>query len=200
MGEDNSKGYDRQERINDLEKKSNRIGNDIDKMWDDPRFSFEECIHAGFAQRQVDDHIKSLKQMNKLDKNFKENINLNDYRNPDGSFNVYKAEIPLEMLGGEKGYKMLKILHHEGFAIGNGEKMLFCEYGITDDNLELRIWDSEEKKEDWVKIEQVGKSYASNEDVYNILFGENSEKWVNPHDYNLLSHNCQIYAKQKIKQ
>lgn len=48
-------------------------------------------------------------------------------------------------------------------------------------------------------MEKVGKSYASDKEVKDILFGQKSEKWANPNDYNILARNCQDYSNEKIK-
>ncbi len=41
------------------------------------------------------DDIQSLYQMEDNEEKFRNNINLDDYRNEDGIFNVYKVERPL---------------------------------------------------------------------------------------------------------
>ena len=126
---------------------------------------------------------------------------MNDYRNNDGTFNVYKTERPLNTKNGEESYKLSKRIHHEGIAIGNGKKMLFSDYGVKDKpNISVRFWDSKEKIEKWEKIEQIGKSNSSNEDVKKIFFGKKSENWINPKDYNFCCHNCKDYSKEKIEE
>ena len=201
MGNDNSEGYNREERIKKEEAKCKRLGKDIDDMWKDPMFSVEECVNAGKVYSEMTDRLNSLKEMNKSEKKFSEKINLNDYRNNDGTFNIYKTERPLNTKNGEKSYKLSKGAHHEGIAIGNGKKMLFSDYGVKDNtNLAVRFWDSKEKIEKWEKIEQIGKSNSSNEDVKKIFFGKKSENWINPNDYNLCCHNCKDYSKEKIEE
>ena len=70
MVNDNSSEYDKDESIKRLEKKSQKLDKDIDEMWKDSMFSFEECIHAQTAKQIIDDQTKSLKEMNESEKNF----------------------------------------------------------------------------------------------------------------------------------
>ena len=90
---------------------------------------------------------------------------------------------------------MSKSFHHEGIGIGNGTKILFSDYGVNEGNLAVRFWDSQENKDKWKVLKEVGKSNASDNDINNIFFGPKSEKWTNPHNYNLFFHNCQDYSK-----
>lgn len=200
MGDENSKVYNRSEKIFNEENKSARLDKDIEKMWNSPYFSVEECVHAHMAKSMMDDRIKSLKQMNEKENSFSENIDLDKYRNSDGTFNVYKTSRPLNCPYGEKSYKMSKGAHHEGMAIGNGKNILYSDYGVNENNLGVRFWDGKENKENWAKIEKVGETKASDNDVKNIFFGEKSDRWVNPKDYNLVFHNCQDYSKEKIRE
>ncbi len=200
MGKDNSKGYNREERIKNEEAKCKRLGKDIDDMWKDPMFSVEECVNAGKVYCQMLDRINSLKEMNKSEKKFSEKINLNDYRNNDGTFNIYKTKRPLNTKNGEKSYKLSKGAHHEGIAIGNEKNILFSDYGVKDNHLAVRFWDSKENKDKWSVVEKVGVSNASDKEIMDIFFGEKSENWINPNNYNLLLHNCQDYSKEIINQ
>ena len=67
--------------------------------------------------------LKDKKKMDEEEKNFTKNINLDEYRNSDGTFNVYKAKRSLK--GGKGPDKIIKKLHHEGVAIGNDKKKLW---------------------------------------------------------------------------
>ena len=136
--------------------------------------------------------------MDEEEKNFTKNINLDEYRNSDGTFNVYKVKRSLK--GGKGADKIIKKLHHEGVAIGNDKKKFFTDYGVGEKDLEVRFWDDKEEKDNWDKIEKVGTSKISNDEVKDILFGESSEKWTNSDDYKLIKHNCQDYSKEKISQ
>ena len=70
MGNDNSEGYNREERIKNEEAKCKRLKKDIDDMWKDPMFSVEEWVNAGKVYSEMTDRLKSLKEMNKSEKNF----------------------------------------------------------------------------------------------------------------------------------
>ena len=199
MGNDYSNEYNRGERIEEEEKDIQRLEKDIDKMWDNPFYSVEECVNANTALELKRDNLESLKAMDEAEKKFSKNINLDNYRNDDGTFNIYRTKRPLNIGSGERSYKLSNKAHHEGIAIGNGENFLYSDYGVEDGQLNVRFWDEKEKKENWSEIEQVGKSNISNDEVKNELFGKKSEKWVNPNDYNLVLQNCQDYAKEKIK-
>ena len=58
--------------------------------------------------------------------------------------------------------------------------MLFSDYGVNDGNLNVRFWDSNQPKDHWRDVEFFGKSNASNDQVKDTFFGQNSEKWTNP--------------------
>ena len=66
--DDNSGSYDRNKSIQNLENKSKNLGKDIDEMWISPCFSVEECVHAQKVQKNIDDQVKSLKDMNESEK------------------------------------------------------------------------------------------------------------------------------------
>lgn len=105
------------------------------------------------------DDIQSLYQMEDNEEKFRNNINLDDYRNEDGIFNVYKVERPLNFR--EKWEKLddkNRKIHHEGLAIGNGKKMFYSDYGVKEGDLKLRFWDGKENKENWKRNTMVGKS------------------------------------------
>ncbi len=192
MGAQNSK-YDRSKRIDELREKRFKIMDDSFKM-DDFSEKFKEWEKAD----KIDDKIKRLEEMDKIEKNFDKNINLNEYRNPDGTFNVYKCERSLDVKGGKASNSIIKALHHEGVAIGNGKKMFFTDFGTKKEFLDVRFWDSEEKKDKWKKIEKVGTSNATNDDIKKIFFGEKSEQWNSHDDYKPFAHNCKHYVKEKI--
>lgn len=50
--------------------------------------------------------LKDKKKMDEEEKNFTKNINLDEYRNSDGTFNVYKAKRSLK--GGKGADKIIK--------------------------------------------------------------------------------------------
>ena len=129
------------------------------------------------------------------------NINLKDYRYWDGTFSVYKTERLLSLPGssGASAYKVtMGLAHHEGVAIGNERNMLFSDYGVGEDNLEIRFWSSEEHKDNWQKINKEGISRASDDYIVSLFFGLYCKEWVSPLEYNPFNHNCQHYAQKKI--
>ena len=124
--------------------------------------------------------------MNESERNFCKNINLNKYRNDDGTFNIYKVERPLNGKGGENAYKIKRKIHHECMAIGNEKNLLYFDYGTKEKgSLDFRIWDSKDKVDNWKGIKKVGTSNASDDDVKNILYGEESDEWTDHNDYNI---------------
>ena len=192
--------YNREERIRNLEQKSDEIRNDTLRMYEDKKYTTTDILDSWSKKDKIDDDIKRLKLMDENEKNFDKNINLDDYRNSDGTFNVYKTKRSLNTKGGKQTQKIIKILHHEGIAFGNDKKKFFADYGVGEGDLEVRFWDDKENKDNWEKIEKVGTTNASDEKIKDILFGESSEKWTNPDDYKVLNHNCQDYAKEKISE
>ena len=71
MGNQGSNDYDREEKIRNEQIKIENLSRDREKMWEDPFFSFEECVHAGIAEDIMRNNVESLKQMNEAEKNFK---------------------------------------------------------------------------------------------------------------------------------
>ena len=190
------KRYNRNEVIENKQKKLGKLDKEIDKMWQSPWSDVDECTDVGRYASMQRNEINSLKKMNEAENNFNKNINLNEYRNEDGSFNIYKTKRPLNNAFGEESYNKSSKMFHQGIAIGNDKKMLFSDYGVNDGNLNVRFWDSNQPKDHWRDVEFFGKSNASNDQVKDTFFGQNSEKWTNPNDYNLLFHNCQDYSNQ----
>lgn len=144
--------------------------------------------------------ISCSKKLKKIAEKFS-NINLNDYRYSNGTFSVYKTErlLSLPRPIGASSYKVTKgFAHHEGVAIGNELNMLFSDYGVGEDNLEIRFWSSKEPKDNWQKINYEGISRASNDYIVKLFFGEHCKEWVAPLEYNPFYHNCQHYAQKKI--
>lgn len=214
MGAD-SKEYNRDERIKHFEEESLKIQKCIDKMHDDSNNSITKVANdilldsiSKIAQKRkekIDMKIESLKKMNESEKHFTTNYDLKDYRNEDGTFNIYKCERPLNKKYGETKNTIVPVSHHEGVAIGNKEKKLYFDYGVnakdnTNINMAFRCWDDKENKDIWTNIEKVGTSNASDNDLKTILYGENSEKWIDKNDYNTFLHNCQTFSKEKIKE
>ena len=199
MGNDNQKEYDRNESIKKLEKKSEKLEKDIDEMWKDPMFSFEECIHAQTAKEIMDDQVKSLNEMNESEKKFSK-INLDEYRNKNGNFDVYEVKRPLNISSSRQSSTMSSKFFHEGFAFGNEQKKIFTDYGVGEGNSAIRFWDSSENKDNFIKMTKVGESTLSNNKVKDSLFGKKSENWSSPNSYSIIGHNCQDYAKQIKKE
>ena len=110
----------------------------------------------------------------------------------------YSLKMPLNNSSGGSSFKSSSSnFFHEGIVIGNGNKMLYSDYGVdNEEKLHVRFWDSNHPKDQWRDVKNVGSSRASNDQVKNIFFGQQSEQWTNPYDYSLASHNCQHYAKQ----
>ena len=168
-------------------------------MWKDPICTFSQLLQAYDELDKMNKNIKIFKQMNKNEDKFSKDINLNDYRNDDGTFTVYKVERPLDFKFGKEANKAKRKLHHEGLAFGNIKNKFYTDYGVKDGNVNVRFWDGKEDKENWEKIKEVGKSNALDNDIKEILFHNNIEKWYDPDDYSVIFHNCQDYSKEKIK-
>ena len=197
MGNEGYK-YNRNERIQNLEKRRDELTTETLNMYHDNKSTTSEILKSWEKKDKIEDDIRRLKIMDEKEKNFTKNINLDEYRNRDGTFNVYKTKRSFK--GGIGEDKIIKKLHHEGIAIGNDKKKFFTDYGVGEGDLEVRFWDDKEEKDNWDKIEKVGTSEVSNDGVKDILFGQSSEKWTNHDDYKTLKHNCQDYSKEKITQ
>ena len=137
MGSD----YNREEKIRNLEQKSDEIRNDTLRMYEDKKYTTTDILDSWSKKDKIDDDIKRLKLMDENEKNFDKSINLDDYRNSDGTFNVYKTKRSLNTKGGKQSQKIIKILHHEGIAFGNDKKKFFADYGVGEGDLEVRFWD-----------------------------------------------------------
>jgi len=197
MGNENLE-YNRDERIKNLEKRSDELRTETLNMYNDKKYTTQNILDSWDKKNKIDNSIKRLKKMDENEKNFDKNINLDEYRNSDGTFNVYKAKRSLN--GGKGVDKIIKKLHHEGVAIGNDKKKFYTDYGVGEGDLEVRFWDEKENKDNWDKIEKVGTSKASDKEVKDILFGKSSEEWTNKDDYHLIKRNCQDYSNEKINQ
>lgn len=169
-------------------------------MYNDPKKSTSEILESWEKKDKIEDKIKRLEEIDKIEKNFEKNINLDEYRNSDGTFNVYKSKRALDFKGGEASNNILKSLHHEGVAIGNDKKMFFTDYGTNKEFLDVRFWDSSENKDNWRTIEKVGTSNATDNQVKKIFFGKKSDNWNNHDDYSVRNHNCKHYANEKIEE
>ena len=174
----------------------------LNKMWQSPWVDYDEC--ANFSKRReynpeterMKSDINSLKRMNEAENNFNKNINLNDYRNEDGSFNVYEVKRPLNCPSGGSSFKSgSSKAFHQGVGIGNEQRMVYSDYGVNDRNLDVRFWGSNQPRDQWKDSKKVGTSFASNDQVKDIFFGPKSEEWTNHDNYGLLSHNCQHYTQ-----
>ena len=84
--------YDRGERIKELKQQSDKIRDDTLKMYNDPKKSTSEILESWEKKDKIEDKIKRLEEIDKIEKNFEKNINLDEYRNSDGTFNVYKSK------------------------------------------------------------------------------------------------------------
>ena len=142
--------YDRNERIKDLEKRKDELSTEINRTYVDKKYTIDDRLKLWDKKLKIYDDIKRLRTIDEKEKNFSKNINLDEYRNSDGSFNVYKVKRSLN--GGKGADKIIKKLHHEGIAIGNDKKKFYTDYGVGEDNLEVRFWDEKENKDNWDKI------------------------------------------------
>ncbi len=73
--------YDRGERIKELKQQSDKIRDDTLKMYNDPKKSTSEILESWEKQDKIEDKIKRLEEIDKIEKNFEKNINLDEYRN-----------------------------------------------------------------------------------------------------------------------
>lgn len=200
MGAENSKISFWQDKIRNEEQKQKEKIEDLDRMYKDPRSTCRQRLQVYDELDKMEKNLKIFHQMNINENKFNKDINLNDYRNDDGTFTVYKVERPLDFKFGKEANKAKEKLHHEGLAFGNKKNKFYTDYGVQDENVNVRFWDSKEDKENWEKIKEVGKSNASDNDIKEILFRNNIEKWYDPDGYSLIFHNCQDYSKEKIKE
>lgn len=182
-------------KIKELKQKRNEIRDHALKMYDDPNTSVSDRLLLWDEADKIDDKMKRLEKMNEIEENFDKNINLEEYRNSNGSLYIYKSERFLDTRGGKA---LPKSINHEGVAFGNDKKKFYTDYGTEKEFLDVRFWDSEEKKDNWKKTELVDVSYKSNDEIKEILFGEGSEERNNHDDYSIFNHNCKHYVKQKI--
>ena len=89
-------------------------------------------------------------------------------------------------------------IHHEGFAIGNGEKFIVVDYGKKGGDLDFNVTNVNDLN-DWTNKKIIGDINKSNEEICNILFGNDSEQnWSSSKKYNFIKHNCQDFVEKKI--
>ena len=75
--------YDRNERIQNLEKKSDELRTETLNMYNDGKSTTSEILKSWEKKDKIDGDIKRLKKMDEEEKNFTKNINLDEYRNSD---------------------------------------------------------------------------------------------------------------------
>ena len=121
-------------------------------MYNEPKYTLSDILDSWNKRDKIDNSIKRLKIMGENEKNFSKNINLDEYRNSDGTFNVYIAKRSLK--GGKGTDKIFKKLHHQGIAIGNDKKKLWTDYGVGEGDLEVRFWDDKEIKIIRIKLKK----------------------------------------------
>ncbi len=95
--------HDRNLKIKALEQRR-------DQLYHDALFkpSISDRLNSWDEKFKVDDEIKRLKLMDEKEKKFEKNINLDDYKNSDGTFNIYKTKRSLNVKGGETSQKLIK--------------------------------------------------------------------------------------------
>ena len=108
---DNPK-YDRGKKIKELKQQSDKETDDTLKMYNDPKNSTLKILTSWEERDKIDDEIKRLEKMDEIEKNFKKNINLDEYRNDDGTFNIYRTKRSLNFSGGEASNSIIKKFHH----------------------------------------------------------------------------------------
>ena len=167
MGNANSNEYDRNETILNLDKE------EINWMlFGMIPFRFWRMYPCG-SGNMIGEHTEKLKDMNLKEEKFS-NINLDEYRNSDGTFNSYKVKRPLNCRSWNELYRVSSKLFHQGVGIGKEEKIIFFRLW----HLERKFWLGRYWKSRNIKcFKWRNKGY--------IFFGKNSEKWVNHNDYNL---------------
>ena len=129
MGNANSNEYDRNETILNLDKE------EINWMlFGMITFRFWRMYPCG-SGNMIGEHTEKLKDMNLKEEKFS-NINLDEYRNSDGTFNSYKVKRPLNCPSWNELYRVSSKLFHQGVGIGKEEKIIFFRLW----HLERKFW------------------------------------------------------------
>ena len=56
---------------------------------------------------------------------------MDNYRNSDGTINVYQLDRPLNCKGGQVSYDKSSGIGHRAFALGNRDRFLISDYGTA---------------------------------------------------------------------
>lgn len=129
-------------------------------------------------------------------------IDLNKYKNKDGSYTITKLERPIKSKE-SKFFGLLNNLnskvHHEGISIGNEKNHIIIDYGKKDNRkLQFEIKESTNLDE-WETKTEIQKKTISDKKLKETILGKDIEDWSSRKDYDLISHNCQDFVKNVIQ-
>ena len=172
-------------------------------MNNSPYFDSDEMYVAYNYRMEPYKQYKYYEGFNKEFQNEKEKFNkidLNKYKNKDGTYTVTKLERPLGGKNSKIGKMFNKInknLHHEGLAIGNEQNQIIIDYGKKNKILDFDVKESNNLN-DWTKKTQIQIISAEDIEMIDKIFGNDAQKWVDPKGYHILKHNCQDFVKNLI--
>ena len=193
-----------EEYKNEYQKRANKLTDkDLKEMNDSPWFDSDEMANAyNYRNGPYNEykHYEKLSEYYETEKKRFNQIDLDYFRNDNGSFLVYRVERPLNNRFGVCLNNSAKKLHHEGVAIGNGKNFLVFDYGKRDNIIDFAFNETNNLKKDWREIQKEGESSKTDEEIKDIFFGKFMEdKFSDRRDYNFVTHNCQDYVKEIIK-
>jgi len=128
----------------EYEERSKKLTDEVlDEMNNSPMFDSDEiALYYSYKLKPYEEY----KHYEKIDESFKvtkekfDQINLKDFQNDEGTYNIYKLERPLKVKDTKIGNilnKIVKKIHHEGVAIGNGINYIVFDYGRKGGNLDF---------------------------------------------------------------
>ncbi len=182
---------------------------DLDEMENSPWCDSDEMYTAYNYRTQP---YKDYTHYNNVDIDFKKEkerfnqIDLNKFKNDDGTYNIIRLQRALKgknfvtdnLLNNAN--KAIKKIHHEGLAFGNDKNFIVFDYGNKEFDFDFgfKVTDN---LDEWAIKTREGICKKSDDEIKEIFFGEEAEKkWSSSREYNLLKHNCQNYAQEKINQ
>ena len=176
---------------------------DLEFMESSPWFDSDEMAVAYNYRTEPYKDYKHYENVDKAFDNEKEkfkSIDLDEFKKNDGTYDIIRLKRPLkgkDSFLGNIANKAIEKLHHEGVAIGNGKNYLIFDYGKKGGDLDFSFKISDNLNE-WTIKQNEGICSKNDNEIKEIFFDSDAEKWSSSRSYKINNHNCQHFAQNKI--
>ena len=187
------------------ERERNLPNKDLEYIQQSPWISYDEMERAiKYRNGPYNDynHYSNVDQAFQRERGRFRQINLQIYKNNDGSFSVFKLQRPLGGMNSTFGVaanNAIQKMHHEGVAIGNGYNFIVFDYGKKHQSLDFAFKQTTNLNSEWAIVSCVGKCFKNQMQLENIFFGRDIENnFSSGRNYQFIGNNCQDYAQTII--